>query len=179
LRCLAALLPLIAAAGCDAASAPIDRSIAHTPAGDFRLTGRVVDEAEILPPPVEQQLTADAVTLENETKDQLVVVTIPTLRGAAIQDVGLALGRGWGIGKRGIDNGVLLIVAPNDKKVRIEVGYGLEALLRDERAGKIVRDMLPLFRANRSAQAISLGEMEIIEVLKSDRRRPQYLKKAA
>ena len=124
-------------------------------------------------------MTADAVTLENETKDQLVVVTIPTLRGATIQDVGLALGRGWGIGKRGIDNGVLLIVAPNDKKVRIEVGYGLEALLQDERAGRLSGTCCLSSAPIDPAQAISLGEMEIIEVLKSDRRRPQYLKKAA
>ena len=177
-RFVAALL-VLAAASCHAASPPVDRSIAHTPAGDFKLTGRVVDDAQILPAPVKQQLTVDSVALEKDTKDQLVVVTIPTLGGASIDDVGLALGRGWGIGQRGLDNGVLLLVAPTDKKVRIEVGYGLEGLLRDERAGRIVRDMLPLFRTNQPAQAISLGEKEIIEVLKSDKRRPQYLKKAA
>ena len=139
----------------------------------------MVDQAQILPPSVEQELTANSATLEKETKDQLVVVTIPTLRGASIDDVGLALGRGWGIGQRGLDNGVLLLVAPNEKKVRIEVGYGLEGLLRDEVAGRIVRDMLPLFRANQPAQAISLGDKEIVDLLKSDRRRPQYYKKAA
>jgi uncharacterized protein len=176
-RLLAALL-VLAAASCHSSS-PVDHSIAHTPAGDFELSGRVVDQAQVLPATVERQLAADSATREKETKDQLVVVTIPTLRNAAMVAVGLALGRGWGIGQRGLDNGVLLLVAPNERKVRIEVGYGLEALLRDEVAGKIVRDMLPLFRANKPADAISLGEKEIIAVLKSDKRRPQYFRKAA
>lgn len=174
-----AMTLVLPAAGCHSESPSVDRSIAHTAAGNFKLSGRVVDEAQILPPQIEEQLTAASAALERDTKDQLIVVTIPTLRSAPIEDVGLALGRGWGIGQRGLDNGVLLLVAPNDRKVRIEVGYGLEALLRDERAGKIVRDMLPFFRANQPAQAISLGQKEIIQLLESDKRRPQYLVKNA
>ena len=117
--------------------------------------------------------------MQNGDSRQLVVVTIPSLHGAQIQQLGLALGRGWGVGQRKLDNGVLLLVAPNDHKVRIEVGYGLEALLSDDRAGKIIRDMLPLFQANETGKAISLGENEIIEVLESNKHRPQYLRKAA
>jgi uncharacterized protein len=177
-RCIAACL-LFLAASCNAAPQAIDRSIAHTPAGDVKLTARVVDDAGIVPSATEQQLSARSSALEEVTSDQLVIVTLPTLRGAKIEQVGLALGRGWGVGRRDIDNGVILLVAPNEHKVRIEVGYGLERLLSDERAGKIVRDMLPLFRANEPAQAISLGETEIIQVLESDKRRPQYLRKAA
>jgi uncharacterized protein len=178
MRQLASLL-LLAAASCHAAPAVIDHSVAHTRAGDIKLTGRVVDDAGIVPLSTEQQLVARSEALEKDTTDQLVVVTLPSLRGAAIEQVGLALGRGWGVGRRELDNGVLLLVAPNDRKVRIEVGYGLEALLSDDRAGKIVRDMLPLFRVNKPAEAISLGESEIIQVLESNKRRPQYLKKAA
>jgi uncharacterized protein len=170
---------LLAAASCRASPPAGDRSVAHTPAGDFRLTGRVVDAARILSPSTEQELTVRSEALENDTTDQLVIVTLPTLRGAPIEQVGLALGRGWGVGQRKLDNGVLLLVAPMDHKVRIEVGYGLERLLSDERAGKIVRDMLPLFHTNQTTQAISLGESEIVETLESDKRRPQYSRKAA
>jgi uncharacterized protein len=177
-RCTAVCL-LLLAVSCRAAPQAIDRSIAHTPAGDVKLSARVVDDAQIIPAATEQQLNARSRALEKVTSDQLVVVTLPTLRGATIERVGLALGRGWGIGRHDIDNGVILLVAPNERKVRIEVGYGLEHLLSDDRAGKIVRDMLPLFRANQPAQAISLGETEIIQVLESDKRRPQYLRKAA
>ena len=175
----AAALMFVAAASCRAAPAAPDRSVAHTPAGDFKLTGRVVDDAQIIPAATEQQLSARSESLEKDTTDQLVVVTLPNLRGAAIEQVGLALGRGWGIGRRGLDNGVILLVAPNDQKVRIEVGYGLERLLSDDRAGKIVRDMLPVFSARQPDKAISLGEDEIIQVLESDKRRPQYLRKPA
>jgi uncharacterized protein len=176
LRCIAVCLS-VAAVSCHAAPQAIDRSVAHTPAGDFKLTGRVVDDAQIIPSSTEQQLTARSEALEKDTTDQIVVVTLPSLRGAPIEQVGLALGRGWGIGRRDIDNGVILLVAPNDHQVRIDVGYGLERLLSDDRAGKIIRDMLPLFRANEAAKGISLGEGEIIAVLESDKRRPQYYRK--
>jgi uncharacterized protein len=175
----AAALLFVAAASCRAAPAAPDRSIAHTPAGDFKLTGRVVDDAQIILPSTEQQLSTRSEALEKDTTDQLVIVTVPSLQGATIEQVGLALGRGWGVGRRDVDNGVILLVAPNDYKVRVEVGYGLERLLTDDRAGKIVRDMVPLFRAHHSEEAISLGESEIIQVLESDKRRPQYLWKRA
>jgi len=104
---------------------------------------------------------------------------VPTLNGEPINDYSLALARSLRIGQADNDNGVLLLVAPKERAVRIEVGYGLENLLRDEVAGKIVREMLPLFRANQPAQAIGLGQREIIDVLRSDKRRPQYLQKKA
>ena len=166
-------------AGCHATPANDTARVAHTRAGNVKLTGRVVDEAQVISPSTEQQLSDRSVALEKSTTDQLVVVTLPSLRGAPIEEVGLALGRGWGVGQRKLDNGVLLIVAPDDHKVRIEVGYGLEGLLSDDRAGKIVRDMLPLFKANQIERGIRLGESEIIEILESDKRRPQYYKKAA
>ena len=174
-----ALAFLLSAASCNAAHPAVDRTTARTPAGDFKLTGRVVDDANIIAPSTERQLGARSEALEHETTDQLVVVTLPTLRGAKIEQVGLALGRGWGVGRKNLDNGVVLLVAPNDRQVRIDVGYGLERLLTDDRAAKIVRDMLPLFRTNNPEQAISMGESEIIAVLESDKKRPQYLRKPA
>ena len=174
-----ALWLLLGAASCHAAPANDKEPVAHTSAGNVKLTGRVVDDAQIIAPSTERQLSDRSVALENDTSDQLVVVTLPSLHGARIEDVAIALGRGWGIGQRKLDNGVLLIVAPNDHKVRIEVGLGLDRLLSDERAGKIIRDMLPLFRTNKFEQGISLGESEIIQILESDKRRPQYYKRAA
>ena len=144
----------------------------------LKLTGRVVDAANILSAPVEAELTKGLAELERTTTDQLVVVTVPNLQDKSIEDVGLELGRGWKIGRADIDNGVLLVVAPNERKVRIEVGYGLEALLTDARAGAIIREMLPKFRSNDPAGGIRVGVSEIEQLLKSDRKRPRYLNEA-
>ena len=95
------------------------------------LSGRVVDEAGLLTPAQTQSLTQALAAAEQNTSNQLVVVTLPDLQGYDIADYGYQLGREWGIGSKENDNGVLLIVAPNDRKVRIEVGYGLEGVLTD------------------------------------------------
>ena len=87
-----------------------------------RLSGRVVDEANLLSPEAERSLTARLQALEESTGRQMVVATIPDLQGYPIEDYGYQLGRSWGIGDAKRDDGVLLIVAPNDRKVRIEVG---------------------------------------------------------
>ena len=166
---------LIAASGCRAAPPATNHSIAHTPAGDVKLAGRVVDDAHIISASTERQLADHSTALENDTTDQLVVVTLASLKGARIEDVGLALGRGWGVGQRNVDNGVILLVAPNEHMVRVEVGYGLEGLLTDDRAAHVVRDMIPLFRANKPDQALIIGENEIVRLLESDKRRPQRL----
>ena len=144
----------------------------------LKLTGRVVDAANILSAPVEAELTNNLAELERATTDQLVVVTLPSLNGKSIEDLGLELGRGWKVGRADIDNGVLLVVAPKERKVRIEVGYGLEALLTNARAGAIVRDMLPKFRSNDLAGGVVLGVSEIEQLLKNDRKRPRYLNEA-
>src|SRR5262245_27801403 len=77
------------------------------------LTGRVVDDAKLLSNADKQALTADLEALEKKSSDQVVVVTIPSLQGYAIEDYGYQLGRHWGIGTKQLNNGVLLIVAPN------------------------------------------------------------------
>jgi len=143
------------------------------------LTGRVVDDAHILTPAQVADLTSKSEALEAQTGRQLVVATVPSLQGYPIEDFGYRLGRAWGIGQKGKDNGVVLLVAPGERRVRIAVGYGLEGLLTDQRAARIVNDMLPYFRSGNGAQAISVGVKEIDSVLRSDLRRPQYLKKAA
>ena len=140
---------------------------------------RVQDKANIIPAADEIALAQESEALEKATTDQLVIVTVPSLNGASIDDYSIALARSLRVGRADKDNGVMILVAPKERKVRIEVGTGLEGLLRDDVAGRIVREMAPLFRAGRPAEAIGLGEKEIIEVLQSDTRRPQYYKKAA
>ena len=144
---------------------------------------RVMDKADLLDPATEQALTMKSEALEKATSDQLVIFTIPSLEGQTIEAVGLSLGRRWGLGQKDLDNGVLLLIAPKERKVRIEVGYGLEALLTDERAGAIIREQVELFKQRRNADAIILGVDRIDALLRSNRQRPQYrrpqMKKAA
>lgn len=142
-----------------------------------------MDGADLLDLATEQLLTLKSEALEKATSDQLVVVTLPSLEGQTIEAVGLSLGRRWGVGQKELDNGVLLLVAPNERKVRIEVGYGLEALLTDERAGAIIREQVELFRKGRESDGIVLGVDRIDALLRSNVQRPQYrrpnMKKAA
>jgi uncharacterized protein len=130
------------------------------------LSGRVVDQAGILSSAEESRLTARLKDLEDKTSIQLVVVTLPSLRGSPIEDWGLILGRTWGIGQKGKDNGALLIVAPNDRELRIEVGYGLEGTLPDATADAIIRNVIvPRFKGGDMADGISDGVNAIIAVL--------------
>jgi uncharacterized protein len=127
------------------------------------LSGRVVDQAGILNDSEEGRLTTKLKNLEDQSSIQLVVVTLPSLRGSPISDWGLALGRTWGIGQKGKDNGVLLIVAPNDRELRIEVGYGLEGTLPDATASAIIRNIIvPRFKSGDMADGISDGVDAII-----------------
>lgn len=176
-----ALAALLLASACHSAPAAKQASIARTAAGDVELTGRVVDKAGIIPPAEEAKLSKRSEALERDTTDQLVVVTLPTLRGASIESVGKALGSGWGIGRADVDNGVMLLVAPAERKVRIEVGLGLEGLLTNEKAAQVIQHMLPSFSANKPVEAISMGVDDVAEILEADKRRPQrlILRKAA
>lgn len=130
------------------------------------LTGRVVDQANILNSAEEGRIAANLRAFEEKTSIQLVVVTLPSLEGRPIEDWGLALGRAWGIGQKGKDNGALLVVAPNDRELRIEVGYGLEGTLPDATADSIIRNVImPRFKAGDMAGGISDGVDAIIKVL--------------
>lgn len=140
---------------------------------------RVQDRAGIIPAAEEIDLARASEALERATTDQLVVVTVPTLNGKSIEDFSIDLARRMGAGQADKDNGVVLLVAPNEHKVRIEVGYGLEALLTDRRAYHIIQDMIPRFKSGDQGGAIRLGVNEIDALLLSDRRRPQYARKKA
>ena len=113
------------------------------------LTGRIVDQAHLLSPAQVQDLTAKSQGLETQTGRQFVVATVNSLEGYPIEDYGYRLGRAWGIGQKGKDNGVILLVAPNEHKVRIEVGYGATTFITDAMSGLIIRDaILPHFKQN-------------------------------
>ena len=130
------------------------------------LTGRVVDEAGLLNSTDQAAITQSLADLEAQTKDQMVVVTLKSLDGTSIEDYGYQLGRYWKIGQKGEDNGVLLIVVPSEKAVRIEVGYGLEGTLTDATSQIIIQNkILPQFKANDFPDGIKDGVAEIIKVL--------------
>jgi uncharacterized protein len=133
------------------------------------LTGRVVDEAGIFDQSTRTVLTDKLAALEAKTSDQLVVVTLKSLQGTSIEDFGVQLGRRWQAGQKDKNNGVLLIVAPNERKVRIEVGYGLEGTLTDAVSRLIIENgIIPRFRANDFAGGINRGVDDIIQVLTGD-----------
>ena len=142
------------------------------------LSGRVVDAANILPPDIEAQISARSEAVEKQTGAQLVVATVPSLDGLEIEDYGYRLGRHWGIGQKrqssangpaSGDNGVILLVAPNERRVRIEVGYGLEPTLTDALSNQIIQnDILPPFREGGYARGIEAGVDAVIAQLKLD-----------
>ena len=133
------------------------------------LTGRVVDDANILDAATRAALTQKLADLEAKSTDQVVVVTLKSLQGTSIEDYGYQLGRHWQIGQKDKNNGVLLIVAPNERKVRIEVGYGLEGTLTDLVSRFIIdNSILPRFRANDFPGGINRGVDDIVQVLTGD-----------
>ena len=133
------------------------------------LNGRVVDRGDLISDAKEQALADKLAALERDTTDQLVVVTVPDLQGYEIEDYGYRLGRAWGIGQASRNNGVLLIIAPNERKVRIEVGYGLEGVLTDALSALIIQnDILPAFRDGSYERGIEQGVDAIDRQLRLD-----------
>ena len=136
-----------------------------------KLTGRVVDQANLLNPAQEAALTAKLEGLETRTNRQLVVATLNSLEGYEISDYGYRLGRQWALGQDGKgesekDNGAILIIAPNERKMRIEVGYGLEPVLTDGLSSSIVRnDITPAFKAGDFPGGINAGVDRIVTQL--------------
>jgi uncharacterized protein len=133
------------------------------------LTGRVVDRAELLDTAAEARLTTMLASHEQASGEQVVVVTVPDLQGRSIEEFGVALGRAWGIGQKGENTGALLIVARDDRRIRIEVGYGLEGRLTDARSSVIINSIItPAFREGDFTRGIVDGTAAIIEVLGGD-----------
>ena len=131
------------------------------------LTGRVVDQADLLRPEQEFDLKSKSEALEAATKRQFVVATVKSLEGRTIEEYGYQLGRHWKIGDEKRDDGVILLVAPNEKKVRIETGYGARVFLTDAVSGLIVQNtILPKFRQGDMAGGIMAGADQIIDQMK-------------
>ena len=131
-----------------------------------QLTGPVVDEAGILDAGTAHRLTQELESYEASTSTQIVVVTIPDLKGYPIEDWGLALLRGWEIGQKGKNNGVVLVIAPSERQLRIETGYGAEGPLPDATADAIIRRVIvPDFKQGNFAAGIDAGVKAIMAAL--------------
>lgn len=142
-----------------------------------KLTGRVVDAASILSAADEAALTSKLEALEQASTRQLVVATVPDLGGRDVADYGYRLGRAWRIGQADADNGVVLLVAPNERKVHIASGYGVEAILTDAMSSLIIQNqILPAFRRNDFPGGINAGVDAIAQQLQAP---PEVAERAA
>ena len=137
------------------------------------LTGRVVDNAEILSPATRAKLAADLKAHEDRTTNQIAVLTVKSLEGDSVEDFAVRVFEAWKLGQKGKDNGVLVVVAPTDRRMRIEVGYGLEGTLTDAAAARIIRDrMTPRFKANDYDGGVAQGVAAIVGTLEGSAARP-------
>ncbi len=128
--------------------------------------GHVSDFANILSSETKQKLEQQLVQLEKDSSIELAVVTVESLEGATVDDYAVRLFEEWQIGKEDKDNGVLLLIYPGDRKLRIEVGYGLEPLLTDSKAGRIIRNIItPEFKNENYDQGVTEGVAAIIGVV--------------
>jgi uncharacterized protein len=151
--CVAALLLCSVAIGLTLTAAWAQTTITF-PA----LTGRVSDTANILSADAIQRIAAKLAAHEAKTSDQIVVATVPTLQGLEIEDYANRLYRHWKLGNKDKNNGALLLVAPRDKKLRIEVGYGLEGALTDALSKSIIATIIaPKFRAGDFSGGVEAG----------------------
>jgi uncharacterized protein len=132
------------------------------------LTGRVTDNAEILSSSMRKSLTERLKAHEKKTGNQIAVLTIPSLEGDSIEEYAETVFKEWKLGQKDKDNGILVIVAPNDRRMRIEVGYGLEGTLPDSLAGSIIRNvMTPKFKTGDYNGGIEAGVSAILMVLEN------------
>lgn len=128
------------------------------------LTGRVVDNANIFSTAEKEQIEAAILQLEKATQGgQMAVLTVKSLNGMPIEWYGIKLAEKWKIGQKGKDNGAILIIALNDRSMRLEIGYGWEGKVNDARAGDIIRELIPLFRANKYGEGTAKAVMRVQE----------------
>lgn len=129
--------------------------------------GKVSDYAKLLDESQRETLESQLVELERDTSAEVALVTMGSTGNESIEDYATRLFNTWGIGKKGRDNGVLVLVAVQDRAIRIEVGYGLEGVLPDGLAGAVIRDaFLPRFRDNDYAGGVRAGMAQVIEIVR-------------
>ena len=134
-----------------------------------RLSKRVTDLAGMIEPSVELKIEGQLRSHETATTNQIAVLTVPSLEGEIIEEYALKVAEEWALGQKGKDNGALILVARDDRELRIEVGYGLEGTLTDIYAGRIVRDiMVPKLRAGDSSGAIEAGATAVLGILEGE-----------
>ena len=129
-----------------------------------KLDAHVLDRAEVLSAQSRTGLERTLSDYERETGHQVVVHTTPSLEGLEIEEYSIRIAEAWKVGQKGLDNGVILTVAPRERDVRIEVGYGLEGVMPDAIAFRIIRDhILPQFRAGDFEAGILTGAGAIMQ----------------
>ena len=122
------------------------------------LRGRIVDLANLLPADVTASLSAELAEHERKTGNQIAVLTLPSLEGESLEEFSHRVAATWKLGRKGTDNGVLLLVVPGERRIRIEVGYGLEGLLTDAKSSQIIRrEIVPRFKTGAFAEGIIAG----------------------
>jgi len=127
------------------------------------LTGRIVDIAHLIAPDLAASLSQEIAAHERRTGNQVAVLTLPSLQGESLEEFSHRVATTWKLGQKGTDNGVLLLVAAQDRRIRIEVGYGLEGVLTDAVTSRIIRnEMVPRFRAGEYSQGIAAGLRAIL-----------------
>jgi len=144
---------------------PVSLSAMNVPS----LEGRVTDKAHILSSSQVRELEDRLAALEQATSIQMAVLTIPSLKGDDLQDFSIRTVDKWKLGQAGQDNGILLLLAVEDRKVRLEVGYGLESKLTDMKSGYIIRDiMIPYFSKGDYAGGIMAGTSAVTGIVQGD-----------
>lgn len=122
------------------------------------LSGRIVDLAHLLPADVAASLSAELAEHERKTGNQIAVLTLPSLEGEPLEEFSHRVSTTWKLGRKGTDNGVLVLVVPGERRIRIEVGYGLEGTLTDAKSSQIIRrEIVPHFKAGNFAGGIAAG----------------------
>ncbi len=131
-----------------------------------KYSGRVNDFANVFSLDFKNNLEQKLLNIESQTTDQIAVVTVKNLQGTTIEDFAEQLFQSWGIGQKDKDNGILLLVSMEDRKVRIEIGYGLESTITDGQAGEIIRNQItPEFKKGNYQQGVLLGVEKINQYL--------------
>ncbi|HET7059525.1 MAG TPA: TPM domain-containing protein, partial [Nitrospiraceae bacterium] len=130
------------------------------------LTGRIVDLAHLLPADVTASLSAELAEHERKTGNQIAVLTLPSLEGEPLEEYSHRVSTTWKLGRKGTDNGVLLLVVPGERRIRIEVGYGLEGALTDAKSSQIIRrEIVPHFKSGDFAAGINTGVKAIMATI--------------
>ena len=141
-----------------------------------QLTGRVVDQAKIFGASGAEKIDAAIRALETATGGgQMAVLTVDTLDGTPIEEFGIRVMDQWKIGRKGKDDGAILIIALRDRAMRLEIGYGWEGDINDARAGDIIRGLAPFFRENRYTAGVlfAVGEVQRFVTGKAPENQPK------